>query len=108
VCKKLTDSIEEDDENTAQGYIRAKFNRSYKTAKNLRTHLTRNGIPILRGRLYGEQSVSDVVRTSDLNKFGELIRAKERERKKAARAKASVSQENREGTLKKRSGTNPL
>jgi hypothetical protein len=105
--KELTDPVEEDDERTAQGYFKVKYGRSYKTAKNFRDMLDRNRIRIGALRLPGGRSRSEVVRISDLDKVGEKMRAKERERKKAARAKARVSQENRSGISKKGSGINP-
>jgi hypothetical protein len=107
VFKKLTDTVEENDEDTAQGYFKAKYGQSYKTAKNFRAMLERNGIRVFSERLPGEISRSKVVRVSELHKVGDMMRTKQRERKKAARAKARVSQENRAGTRTKDSGTKP-
>jgi hypothetical protein len=96
--KKLLQPVEENDEHTVQGYLKIKYKRSYKTTKNLRDMLVRKGIQILQGRELGEKSFFDVVRTADLDKIGEMMRTKERERKKSIRT-------NRKGAKKILSGT---
>jgi hypothetical protein len=86
--KKLMEPAGEKDESTAQGYLETRHNMIYKTVRGLREQLIRAEIPfrVLYSPFITE-SECEYVLTSDLDKFAEMPRAKERERKRATRGK---------------------
>jgi hypothetical protein len=100
--KKLVQPADQKDESTAQVYLKMQHNLTYKTVGRLREQLVRAGIPFRV--LYSPfitQSHCEYVLTSDLDKFAEIPRAKERERKRATREKRVVKKIRSETTQKR-------